>query len=227
MSPAKRPSPEPKVKHRVFLVDDHPPMRRGLALLIGQEPDLVVCGEAEDLGSAIDGIRDSKPEVVVVDLTLKDSSGLELIKSLKTRDPKLKVLVLSMHDENIFAERALRAGAKGYIMKEETTEGIVRAIHTVLAGEVYLSPRMSSKILRRVTGERTPYKDSELAGLSDRELEVFQRIGQGLTTRQIAEKLHLSIKTVESYREQLKNKLGLENASQLVQAAVKWAEGRS
>lgn len=210
-------------KKSVFLVDDHPSMRRGLEDLINQEADLKVCGQAGDIPSALEGISKAKPDIAVVDLTLKEASGLDLVKDLKVRLPKLPVLVLSMHSEALYAERAIRAGARGYIMKEATTENIVKAIRQVLAGELYLSAAASSTMLKKMAGlgrAETGGVDS----LSDRELEVFKLLGEGLRTRDVADRLNLSVKTVESYREHIKNKLHIDNAAKLTRAAVEWAQ---
>ena len=213
-------------KRRVFLVDDHPAMRQGLEELVNQEEDLTVCGEAWDVSSALEGIQKTKPDIAIVDLTLKDSSGLDLVKDLKIRLAKLPVLILSMHHEDLYAERALRAGARGYIMKEATTENIITAIRQVLRGDLYLSPEVSSKMLKKIAGVGLSGSDP-VESLSDRELEVFRLIGEGLRTRDIAEKLHLSVKTVESYREHIKIKLALENASKLTRRAVEWAQSHN
>lgn len=210
-------------KRRIFLVDDHPAMRQGLKELIDHEADLLVCGQAADIPSAIDGIQKAKPDIAIVDLTLKDASGLELVKDLKVRHKDLPVLVLSMHSEALYAERAIRAGARGYIMKEATTENIIEAIREVLAGDIYLSQAISSNVLKKMAGAPSA-KSDPIDGLSDRELEVFRLIGEGLQTREIAERLHLSIKTVESYREHVKLKLDLDNAAKLTRAAVEWAQ---
>lgn len=208
-------------KKKIFLVDDHPSMRQGLAILIHQEPDLAVCGEAGDIPSAIEGIRKTKPDIAVIDLTLGAASGLNLLKDLKARSMDVPVLVLSMHNEAVYAERAIRSGARGYIMKEATTGSIIEAIRSVLAGDVYLSPGASSGMLRKMAGIRSGPQDP-VESLSDRELEVFRLVGQGVMTRDIAVKLHLSVKTVESYRENIKAKLNLDNSVQLVRAAVEW-----
>ena len=212
-------------KKRVFLVDDHPAMRQGLKELINQEPDLAVCGEAGDIPSALENIRKTKPDVVIVDLTLKEASGLDLIKDLKVRFSALPALVLSMHNEALYAERSIRAGARGYIMKEATTENIVQAIRCVLSGDIYLSSEASSKVLKKMAGAQSG-KEDPVESLSDRELEVFKFIGEGLRTRDVAARLHLSVKTVESYRENVKQKLNLDNAAKLTRAAVEWVQSR-
>jgi len=212
-------------KKQVFLVDDHPAMRQGLKELIDQESDLAVCGQAADIPSALEGIKKTKPDVAVVDLTLKDASGLELLKDLKVRHASLPVLVLSMHSEALYAERCIRAGARGYIMKEATTENIIDALRLVLGGDVYLSADVSGKVLKKMAGMREENAET-VENLSDRELEVFELIGRGLRTVDIAERLHLSVKTIESYREHIKEKLHLENAPKLTRTAVEWVQSR-
>lgn len=211
-------------KKRVIIVDDHPPMRRGLAQLINSEIDLKTCGEAGNIPEALALIETLKPDIIIVDLALKNASGLDLIKVLKKDFPSLPILVLSMQSESVFAERVLRAGARGYIMKEETTENVIKALRQVLSGEVYLSDSMSKKVLSHVAGERSNKEVSLIDRLSDRELEVFQLISQGYQPRQIAQNLHLSVKTIESYREHLKIKLNLESAAELTQAAIQWMQ---
>jgi DNA-binding NarL/FixJ family response regulator len=220
----KRLKPEAP-KTRVLLVDDHPMVRERLGQLINREPDLTVCGEADDGPEAMTAIEKTKPHLAIVDLTLRQSDGLELIKSLKTLHPKLPMLVLSMHDESVYAERALRAGAHGYITKQEATQKVMLAIRRVLSGQVYLSDRMSAQLLNKVTHQP---KLSLMASLSDRELEVFRRVGQGQSSREIATSMHLGLKTVETYRARIKTKLGLKSSSMLVQQAVRWVqqEGR-
>ncbi len=207
-----------------MIVDDHPIMRRGLAELINLEKDLVVCGEAESVQTALELIKLHEPHMVLVDLSLKNESGLELIKDIKERFPKILMLVLSMHDEVFYAERVLRAGAKGYIMKGHATGQVLVAIRRILAGEVYLSDAISSKILRNFTGKKTEKAGSSIDQLSDRELEVFRLIGTGFGTRQIAERLSRSVKTVETYREHIKLKLDLKDSSELVQNAIQWLQ---
>jgi DNA-binding NarL/FixJ family response regulator len=215
-------SEELKTKSKVLLVDDHPIVRKGLGQLINQEPGLEICGEAEDAPQALKAIGMLKPHIVVLDLLLKGTNGLELLKVLKTRFPKIPVLVLSMYDESLYAERALRAGAKGYLMKQEGTEKVICAIRKILSGEVCVSENLASQMLSRIAEGKEEGERSPIERLSDRELEVFQSIGNGLTTRQIAEKLSISIKTVESYREHLKEKLKLKNGTELVRHAVQF-----
>ncbi|HEY2108731.1 MAG TPA: response regulator transcription factor [Candidatus Acidoferrales bacterium] len=220
MSRARSNPSAPKCK--VFLVDDHPIVRQGLALFIEREPDLTVCGEAEDATSALQAIRDAGPDFVILDISLNGPDGLELLKTLRVRYPSLPALVLSMHDESVYAERALRAGANGYIMKQEAADKVITAIRHILGGDVYLSDRLTKQMLQQfVNGSISPR--DPLAKLSDRELEVFRLIGAGHGTRQIADELHVSTKTVESYQAHIKEKLALRNARELVQYAVEWS----
>jgi DNA-binding NarL/FixJ family response regulator len=213
-----------KAKYRVFLVDDHPIVRHGLTQLINREPDLTVCGESEDGSKGLAAIEAAKPDLVVVDLTLKHGSGFSLIKNLSALDPNLSILVLTIHEESLYAERCLRAGAKGYLMKEVAMENVLLAIRRVLSGQIYLSEEMQDKLFR-ASGKRSENVfASPLEKLSDRELEVFRLLGQAVGTRQIAELLHLSVSTVESHRARIKDKLGAKNATELLQHAVKWVE---
>ncbi len=207
---------------RVLIVDDHPVVRKGLTAMINQEEDLRVCAETEDFHQALAAIKEHVPDLAVVDLTLSGIGGLELVKHLESSNPDLPVLVLSMHDETLYAERVLRAGAKGYIMKQEGTDKLVTAIRRILHGEIYVSEKMSSKMLGQLVGRGPRTSGSHLETLSDRELEVFELIGRGQGTRQIAERLCLSFKTVESHREHIKEKLELSNANELVQHATQW-----
>lgn len=209
-------------KIRVLLVDDHPILRRGLAQMINLEADLMVCGEAEDASKAFEAVSTLNPDVAVVDISLKRGNGIELIKNVKARYPDLPILVLSMHDEALYAERALRAGSLGYIMKEEATEQVLTAIRRVMAGEIFLSERMKSRMLQQLTTGRGKIVVSPIEQLTDRELQVFRLIGEGRSTRQIAGELHLSVRTVEAYREYIKEKLGLKNSTELVQHAFHW-----
>ena len=218
------PSGTDKRKSRVFLVDDHPLVREHLTALIQREADLEVCGEAADAPGALTLIRARTPDLVILDISLKQSSGLELIKSLKEFWPNLPVLVLSMHDEMLYAERSLRAGALGYMTKEEATVSILSAIRRVLTGQVYLSDRMAGRMMKKMVGGTGERIASPLELLTDRELEVFQMLGRGLGTRQIAEELRLGIKTVESYRARIKEKLQLADGNQLLQHAIQWVQ---
>jgi DNA-binding NarL/FixJ family response regulator len=207
---------------RVFLVDDHPIVRYGFAQLLAVESDIVVCGEAVSARQAIDGLA-TNPDVMVVDLSLGTSDGIDLIKEIKDRQSRIAVLVVSMHDEMLYAERSLRAGAAGYVMKHEATESIVRAIRTVAAGGVFVSEAVSARVLQKKIGAKSR---SAIESLSDRELYVFQLMGRGLGTRAIAEHLHVSIKTVESYRARLKEKMNLRSGTELMRFAVRWAEDK-
>src|ERR1700680_149821 len=210
-------------KKMVFVVDDHPIVRQGLTLLINQESDLAVCGEAEEMHSALSAILAVRPDILIVDISLNGPDGLELLKNIRISSPRLPVLILSMHDESIYAERALRAGANGYIMKQEATEKVLVAVRRILNGEIYVSDRIANNMLKHyVTGSGT-LRNSSIADLSDRELEVFRLIGEGHGSRQIAEELHLSIKTVESYQAHIKEKLSLRSARELMQHAIQWS----
>jgi DNA-binding NarL/FixJ family response regulator len=206
----------------IFIVDDHPIVRQGLALLINRESDLDVCGDAEEANSALRRIEELKPDLIVLDISLSGPDGLDLLKTIRTRDANLPVLILSMLDEMLYAERALSAGANGYIMKQEATERVLVAIRRILDGEIYLSDRMANRMLHRFVGGNQAAEQSPIAGLTDRELEVFRLIGEGHGTRQIAEQLCISVKTVESYQAHIKEKLSLKNARELVQRAIQW-----
>lgn len=212
---------------RVFLVDDHPIVRQGLALLIDREADLAVCGEADGGVGVLQAIADVRPDIVVLDIALNGPDGLDLLKTIRVHDPGTPVLVLSMHDEMTYAERALRAGANGYIMKQEATEKVLVAIRRILRGEMYLSDRLTNRMLQHFIRGSVSAPDSPLSNLSDRELEVFRLIGDGHATRQIADELHISVKTVESYQAHIKEKLSLRSARELVQHAIKWSVSES
>jgi DNA-binding NarL/FixJ family response regulator len=215
-------------KHRVFLVDDHPITREGLARIINHESDLEVCGQAGSAARAVAEIETLKPDLVIVDVSLTTGpSGLELIKDLSARNPKLRMLGLSTHDEVLYAERALRAGAKGYVMKQEPTEMVVQAIHKILHGEVFLSKAMNNRLLHKMTQPNAAPTASDIEQLSDRELEVYRLLGQGRGTRQIAAELHLSVSTVETYRANIKQKLRLNSAPELVRHAVEWVHSQA
>jgi DNA-binding NarL/FixJ family response regulator len=214
-------------KKKILLVDDHPIVRQGLAALINHQQSLTVCGEADTAQKALELIPALKPDMAIVDVSLKSVSGIELIKDIQVQFPRLPVLVMSMHDETLYAERSLRAGARGYIMKQEANQNILNAVDSVLRGEIYVSDRVKEEMIYRLV-EGHPKKGTfSLDSLSDRELEVFQLIGQGFSTRQIAEKLHLSVKTIESYREQLKFKLNLKSGAELVQQAIQWSKSEA
>lgn len=211
---------------RIVLVDDHPMVRERLAEVINRETDMVVCGEAEDRGEALEVIDREKPGLAIVDLTLKRSNGLDLIKDLQVMHPELKILVLSMQEESLYAERVIRAGAHGYITKQEATRKILGAIRQVLEGKVFLGSQISGEILSRMLG-RSKAATRSLEMLSDRELQVFERIGQGFATRQIAEQLGLDVKTVDTYRARIKDKLELKDASELLRTAIAWNREQS
>src|SRR5258708_38870783 len=219
---ASKPQMASPKKYRVLLVDDHPVVRQGLALLIEREPDLCVCGEADGAHSAYHAITTLRPDMIILDISLSGPDGLDVLKEIRTKTTNLPVLILSMHDESIYAERAMRAGANGYIMKQEATEKVLVAILTILQGEVSLSDRLTSTLFQQYVRGGSPSKTSPLVNLTDRELEVFRLIGEGHGTRQIAEELHLSVKTIESYQAHIKEKLALRNARELVQHAIEW-----
>ena len=218
---------QPAGVSKIIIVDDHPIVRQGLAALINQQEDMAVCAQAADGREAMEQIGKLKPDLVTIDLTLGDSGGLELIKNIKSRHPNLPMLIISIHDESLYAERVLRAGARGYIMKQEATEKVTEAIGKVLAGQVYISECMSERIVRSFLGGSAKGRSPAVGNLSDRELEVFRLIGQGYGTRKIAEILHLSIKTIETYRAHIKEKLDLNNAARLLQYAVQWVGSQS
>jgi DNA-binding NarL/FixJ family response regulator len=214
-------------KKRILIVDDHPILRKGLSMLINQEADLMVDGEAEDARKAMELIEGMKPDMVIVDISLPGIDGIELLKMVKLRYPDLPALVVSMHDEALFAERALRAGARGYIMKQEAAENVLTGIRRVLGGEIFVSNRITTRIVEKFFDSRPGAMNSPLDFLSDREFTVFQLIGQGFGTRQIADKLHLSVKTVESYRSHIKEKLKLESGTALLKYAIQWVQHNS
>lgn len=210
-------------KIKVLIVDDHPIVRQGIAQLINQEADLISCCGASSAQETLDIMESCTPDILLVDISLDGVSGIELVKMLKSRHPKTPALVISMHDESLYAERALRAGARGYIMKQEATEKVLTAIRHVLHGDIYLSERMQGKILQRVlSGDDSGLSPIDL--LSDRELEVFRLIGHGFATSDIARELSRSVKTVETHRAHLKDKLSLKNAAELTRYAVQWIE---
>lgn len=218
----KQSSKATDTRTKILIVDDHPIVRQGLADLIDHEKDLVVCGQAEDAHEAMKLIKQTGPDMLIVDISLSDTSGLELMKDMKVQYPELLILALSMHDESLYAERALRAGARGYIMKQKGTETVIKAIRKVLSGQVYVSDKMATKMVRKLVGRKADTSLSPVEALSDRELEVFLLIGQGQGTRQISELLHLSVKTIETYRSHIKEKLNLSNASELLRYAIQW-----
>lgn len=230
--PAANPSPAAaqaaaSEKSRVFIVDDHTMFREGLRQLIEHDPGLMVCGDAADAEQAREGIARTSPDVVLVDITLADSSGLDLVKSIKSELEDLPVLVVSMHEESLYAERALRSGAMGYVMKNEPAKTVTAAIHSVLRGEMYLSQRMSSSVISKFIHGQSEQPMSPLEILSDRELEVFRMLGQGKGTRQIAQDLEVSIPTVQSFRNRIKEKLHIRTAPELVLHAIHWVQSES
>ncbi len=212
---------------RIVLVDDHPAVREGLADSINRETGLTVCGQADDRSAALRAIETGQPHLVVIDLTLKSSSGLDLIKDIRARWPAVLILVVSMHDENLYAERVLRAGAQGYITKQEATQKVIQAIRHVLAGGIYLNEKMSATILARVSGKPEAGRTDSISNLlADRELEVFEMMGRGLSTREIAQQLRIDTKTVDTYRTRIKQKLGLDSSSELLKLAIEWHRDR-
>lgn len=224
MSPSTHPTAirESKVATRVLIVDDHPAVREGLAVRISSQPDLQVCGEAADVGDALRLLPSTCPDVAVVDIQLKTGDGLDLVKRIKAHNPSLRILVWSVYPEKLYAERALNAGALGYINKEHTTGRIVEAIRRVRDGKIYLSEEMADSLLSQAVGGTQSLRDSPIESLSDRELEVFRLIGEGVSTAQLAERLHLSRHTVDTHRQRIKEKLNLASANELTQAAVRW-----
>ena len=209
-------------KSKVFLVEDHPVTRDGLAQLINYQEDLCMCGSAGTAAKALSGIETSQPDLVIMDVSLPDGHGIELVKDLKARYPELRILMLSMHDEALYAERALRAGAGGYIMKQESTNTVLAAARQILRGKTYLSPKLQQRVLQRFAAGIPPTLTSEIERLTDRELEIFELIGRGRGTREIAQHLRLSVSTVETHRAHLKEKLELESATELIRRAVEW-----
>ena len=215
-----------KRKSKVLLVDDHMVVRKGLNLLIAADPFLSVCGEAESAAECMVLLKKLVPDLILTDVSLGNTSGLELVKDIRQINQNVAILVFSIHDEDLYAERALSAGANGYIMKDADSSALLQAVHKVLDGEVYLSPKMTNRMLRKLSGNKDTAQ-KQLAGidkLSDRELEVFELIGHGLSTHKIAEKLNLSEKTIETYRAHIKEKFNLDDASELTRAAVYWVE---
>ena len=211
-------------RKRILIVDDHAVVREGLTRLIGGETDLTVCGQADSVSEALKQHEATMPDLSVIDLTLREGQGLDLIRRIKTRDKHAKMLVLSMHDESLYAPRALRAGALGFVAKNAPPDAILKAIRQVLAGKVYVSPELGNHFLKGMVNHNPALRGSPIETLSDRELEVFEMIGRGLSTREISEMLFLSVKTIESHREHIKNKLGLSNSRELSRHAVLWVQ---
>jgi DNA-binding NarL/FixJ family response regulator len=215
----------PAHKKRILLVDDHPLVREWLANLIHQQPDLTVCGETENAPAAAAAVASAKPDLVIADIHLKNSSGIELIKDLKERHPNIPVLVLSMHDESLYAERVFRAGAHGYVNKRETAQKMIEAIRRVLEGKLYVSEGTAEILAGQAIRGRVASRAS-IESLSDRELEVFDKLGQGISTRQIADDFRISVKTVQEYCARIKEKLNLNNATELLREAVRWHDSK-
>lgn len=214
-----------KLRKKIYILDDHPLIREGLSKLINQEDDMSVTGMAAEGSIALEDLSRMNPDIIIVDLSLKDINGLDFIKAVRTRYPQINTMVLSMHDENIYAERALKAGARGYIMKQEAAETVIDGIRSIVTGNIYVSEKIKSVLLDRIAGNlqrATGILPQEC--LTNRELEVFQLIGQGLATREIAQRLGLSTKTVEAHREHIKEKLHLNNGNELILTAIRWQE---
>jgi DNA-binding NarL/FixJ family response regulator len=216
----------PTSRKKILIVDDHPMMREGLAQLIAREADLEVCGEAEDAGEAMKAVSSLNPDLVLIDITLTGKNGIELIKDIRAFSPDVLMLVISMHDESLYAERVLRAGGRGYIMKQEGGKRMMLAIRRVLDGQIYVSEKISAKILDLFSGRRSQSENSPLERLTDRELEVFQKIGQALSTKEIGQQLHISGKTVEVHKGHIKEKLGLKSTRELISYAARWVAGQ-
>ncbi len=214
-------TPLSSAKRRIFIVDDHPIVRQGLMQLINPEADMTIVGQGEDAYQALKLIRQLKPDLTLLDISLKDTGGIELLKEMRAQDPELRVLILSMHDESLYAERALRAGARGYVMKQEAPQVLLQAIRKVLKGEVYVSEKMSAVLLQRMVGNRKPGGALPMDRLTDREMEIFRMIGAGMTVKEIAEKLFLSAKTIEAHREHIKEKLSLKTSAELLRFAIR------
>ena len=213
---------DPIKKKRILVVDDHPVFRHGIASLIGNEPDLTVCGEAANSPSALEAMRRLKPDAALIDISMPGANGIELIKLMKAEQPRLPLLILSIHDESLYALRALRAGASGYVMKAEALDFVLTALRKVLTGEVYVSPRFSERLIFKAVHSLEGGMGSPVDKLSDRELEVLQLLGRGFGTREVASELNLSIKTVETHRAHIKEKLGFKDASEMVRFAIDW-----
>ena len=211
-------------KKDILIVDDHPLVRKGIRSLLEHEPDFVVAGEAGSRGEVLEFLRRQMPDLILLDISLQGSDGIEVTKAIRCEFDDVLILVVSMHDETLYAERALRAGANGYIMKQEVAENVIKAIRQVLSGKIYVSDNMRQKVLRDLTQPNADVKSTPMERLSDRELEVFRLIGEGRGTREIAESLHLSIKTIETYRSHIKEKMGLTTATQLVRYAAQCME---
>jgi DNA-binding NarL/FixJ family response regulator len=213
----------PSPKRSVLVVDDHPIVREGMTLLINREPDLIVCAAVEESNAALEAVKALKPDIAIIDISLPGRDGLDLLKMIRAQVPHLPVLILSMHAESTYAERALRAGANGYIMKQEATDKVLVAVRRILSGEIYVSDEIANRMLRKMVGGTAVVRRSPMDSLSDREFEVLRRMGEGESTRQVAQELHLSVKTVETHQARLKEKLSLRSSRELVQFAIECA----
>ena len=211
-----------RTRTRILIVDDHPLVRERLTEVINRETDLEVCAEAEDRGEAIESIKATAPHLVIIDLTLKNSDGFELIKDIHSRWPSLFTLVVSMHDESLYAQRVLRAGARGYITKQQATRSILSAIRRVLAGQIFVSELMAGQIFGRLADHKAANPGEPLSSLAERELQVFELTGRGLNTREIAAQLSIGVKTVETYRHRIRDKLQLQHPQDLLRSAIAW-----
>ena len=221
---SRKKHPRKTDKKRVMIVDDHPLIRQGINMLLANEDDLEVCAEAETAAGALAVMKKTKPDVAIVDLTLKESSGLELLKDIRIQYPDVLVLVVSMRDEGLYAERVLRVGARGYVTKEEGPEKILEGLRKILQGQIYISEKMASKVMSKIVEGASQSGGSPMNLLTDRELEVFELIGNGLPTREVAKKLHISPKTVDSHREHIKDKLKLDSGTELLKQAIQWSQ---
>lgn len=210
------------VQKRILIVDDHPVFRHGIAALITAEKDLAVCGEADSAPAALEAMRRLKPDLAMLDISLQGTNGIELVKLMRAEQPRLPIIILSMHDESLYALRALRAGARGYVMKGEAMSHVLTALHKVLAGDIYVSPRFSERLVFKAIQSLEGGMGSPVDKLSDRELEVLQLLGRGFGTREIANELHLSVKTIETHRAHIKEKLGFKDAGEMVRFSIDW-----
>jgi DNA-binding NarL/FixJ family response regulator len=215
-----------KKKTQILIVDDHPVVREGLETMLNHEQDFNVCAQAQDASQALNAIAETNPDVAIVDISLKASDGIDLTKTIKAKYPKMFVIVLSVHDESVYAERALLAGAHAYLMKDVVSENIVKAIRTVLRGEIFVSDAVARKFMHIIAGDKTGTNKTAIDTLSDREFETFRLIGKGYKASQIAARLHLSVKTIETYRSRIKEKMGLANAAQLLRYSIAWARNK-
>lgn len=225
MNKAKITSNGREKKHSIFILDDHPVVRKGLVFILEREPDFYVCGEAGKYSEALEKIESVKPDLIIVDISLDGPNGLDFIQHMKGLNPETKMLVHSMHDEMFYAERVLRAGARGYVMKQEPPDKVIEGVREVLQGKIYVSLRLSERLLQKMSADPASISKSPVEHLSNRELEVFRFIGEGLSTRQIAQILHRSPKTIDTYRGRIKEKLDLLNSSEVIQYAIKWSQG--